>query len=362
VSDAEVPWRGLHPLSVVVNLLPRTIAFVRTTWPLLAAFFLGRARGFATFDLLVLLLFFSRTVGATLVHFATLRYRVSAGRLELKTGLLRRQVRLIAAERIQNIELVRNVLHRVTGLVEVRIETASGTEVEGLLSALSRDEADALMTALNEARGRARPVEGAEEPEQVLVENEPGDLVWYGVTGARLGATAVLYGVLFRFVSAESPEETERLGRLAWALAPLLAVSIVSGALVLSVGTAFLRFYGYRLLERGGTLVAEHGLFTRRRIEISMRKVQLVDVVQPALRRAVGLSSVLIETAAAREGGDGTSRAEAIVPVLDEQGVDELLQRLLPVAGLRSGALPLIRRRRRPCAGRRSAQPCAGSC
>ena len=64
---------------------------------------------------------------------------------EMQSGLLNRQVRVIPPERIQNVELTRNVFHRMSGLVEVRVETASGTDIEGQLSALSEHEALALM-------------------------------------------------------------------------------------------------------------------------------------------------------------------------------------------------------------------------
>src|SRR6185503_14051289 len=131
--------------------------------PIALAFVYGQANGQGLFDLGLLLLFFGLAIGNTLVHYLTLRYRLADGRLEIRSGLLNRQARVIAADRVQNVEMVRNVFHRLSGLVEVRIETASGTEVEGLLSALSVADAEALIGALEAARGEvpaAHPDEG----------------------------------------------------------------------------------------------------------------------------------------------------------------------------------------------------------
>ena len=75
------------------------------------------------------------------IHWATLRYRIHAGRLEIRQGLLNRSARTIDPARIQNIELVQNLFHTWSGLVELRIETAGEQTTEGLLSALSVEDA-----------------------------------------------------------------------------------------------------------------------------------------------------------------------------------------------------------------------------
>ncbi len=336
---SEAPWRSLHPLSVAVNLLPRTWAFLRRSWLLIVAFLYGRTGTDTMLDVIdigILGIFFVGTIGSTIVHFLTLRYRVVDGRLELRSGLLNRQARVIRAERIQNMELVRNVFHRMSGLVEVRIETASGTEVEGLLSALSEDEARQLVAGLDEAR--ARRLDGPELTDEadwpVLVETSLADLVWHGVTGARLGSMFVLFGVLFQLFTYNDPQQMERLPDLfgmAGGLALLMA--ILSGAWVVSVVTSVVRFWGFRLRKKADALVAEQGLFTRRRVELGRRKVQIVSVLEPAVRRLfLGVASLQVETAAVRDGGDGTQKAVATVPVVQAEELDRVLSEVLPIS------------------------------
>ena len=133
-APAEV-WKRLHPGSVLVNLIPRLWGLVRAMWPLALAFLYGTSQtgGVELFDLSLLFLFFGMAAWSTMLHWITLRYRVAEGRLEVGSGLLNRQVRVIAPERIQNIEMERNPFQRLAGLVEVRIETASGIDVAGAI-------------------------------------------------------------------------------------------------------------------------------------------------------------------------------------------------------------------------------------
>ncbi len=60
-------------------------------------------------------------------------YRFTDGELIVRDGLLFRNLRKIPYERIHNVALVRNPLHRVLGVATVRIETAAGGKPEALL-------------------------------------------------------------------------------------------------------------------------------------------------------------------------------------------------------------------------------------
>ncbi len=336
-TPAETAWRGLHPLSVLVNLLPTTWRFLRSSWILIAAVLYGRggsAEGFA--DLILLSLFLGATIGRTIVHYLTLRYRMAEGRLEIRTGLLNRQTRVIAPDRVQNTELVRNLFHRISGLVEIRIETASGTEVEGLLSALSEAEAERLVRALEAGRRvRSRLSEAADTDAPAIAENSVGDLIRYGLTASRLGAVVVLLGLALELVQFSDPSQVEQVGGgLGWLGTLALLLALVTGTWLTGTVTAVLRHYGFRLIARDDVLVATEGLFTRRRVELPLRKVQVVTVAQPWLRRLVGIGTVTLETAAAREGGDGTANAEAMVPGVPSTDIQSVVRASLPALDL----------------------------
>ena len=52
-------------------------------------------------------------------------------------------------------------------------------------------------------------------------------------------------------------------------------------------------------------------------LELPFRKVQVVSVSEPLIRRWAGFGSVVIETAAARSGQGGTERRAALAPVVE---------------------------------------------
>lgn len=332
-------WKKLHPLSVGVNLIPRTWILLRQVWPLMVGWFvLGRVPGQALVDLGVLLMFLSPAFVGTILHWALLRYRMVGHHLEVETGLLNRQTRLIAVDRVQNVELVRTVFHRLFRLVEVRIETASGKEVEGLLSALSIEDADALLRFLEQGRARVAKANGIgqeeaqEQAAQVVVDASLLDLLWYGATGTRLASVAVLLGFVYEAVvgPGTTPDQIGGVRNLSRELAPVLLVAVVTGAWWLGVGSAIGRFYGYRLTRQGDALVSEQGLFTRRAARLGLGKIQTLSFVEPFLRRRLGFGSIAIETASARQEGDGLERAETVVPYVERADATRVLRAALP--------------------------------
>jgi putative membrane protein len=131
-------WRALEPASLLVNLIPDLWRTARGAWPLLLAVFVGG--GIANVvNLLLLASFFAMAVGRTVLHFLTLRYRLHEGKLEIQTGLIGRRFRVIDPARIQNVEIVQNVFHKLAGLVELRIETAGEAGAEGSLAGRTID-------------------------------------------------------------------------------------------------------------------------------------------------------------------------------------------------------------------------------
>jgi putative membrane protein len=336
VSDEGHSWRWLHPASIVVNLLPRSVRVLRNLWPLFFAFLWN---GAGTSDALlwtrvmdasIIGMFFAATVGGTLMHFLTLRYRVHDGRLEIRTGLLNRKIRTIDPARIQNIELVRSISHKLSGLVEIRIETASGKEVEGLLSALSETQALQLQRKL-EALRAAGPAQQVDDDAPPLVRNGIIELFIYSATAARLGAVAVALGLVFEGYTWLYPDQMSRLPGQATGIQGLaMLILLFTGTWLAGLVTTTLRHWGFALHLVGDRLVVEGGLTTRRRLELPLSKVQVVHTSQTLLRRWAGFSTLTVQTAAARSGQGGTERTAAMVPYLPATRMAELTAIAVP--------------------------------
>ena len=84
LQTPDTPYRGLHPVSVAVNIIPRAWQTVRGLWPIFLVVVLsGESIGMRFIDLLVVLMFALVSVWNTFIHWATLRYRIHNGRLEI---------------------------------------------------------------------------------------------------------------------------------------------------------------------------------------------------------------------------------------------------------------------------------------
>ncbi|MEO1086390.1 MAG: PH domain-containing protein, partial [Acidobacteriota bacterium] len=102
---------------------------------------------------------------AALVRLWTFNYTLEGDELQIRQGFLTRTERNIPLQRIQNLDLVENLLHRYFGVAEVRLETASGGKPEAVIKVLTHGQISALRHYLDLSRdGGAAPaaqVDGA---------------------------------------------------------------------------------------------------------------------------------------------------------------------------------------------------------
>ncbi len=323
MSEA-VPWKTLHPASVLVNLVPRFWDTFRQLGLLLIfATYQTAFRGAELTEIALAGVFLLIWLTRTLVHALTLRYRVQGGALQIRTGLINVRHRTIDAAKVQNIELVQNVFHRMAGLVEVRIETAVGVEVEALLSALDEDAAQELKSELMSLARHDLEKAPEDEPDW-LVTRQPQELLVHGLTSPRI-VSAFL--VVLSFVPVFGPMLLEqvpvdRIGPnpyVGMTLAGLLAVAIVWITMVIRV---IVGQWNLRLGLRNDSLETRFGLLTQRRLELPLDRVQKVSYVEPLARRIMGFGTLGMETAAIRqdERGNTGSQVTVIHTTPDELG------------------------------------------
>ncbi|MCU0224535.1 MAG: PH domain-containing protein [Acidobacteria bacterium] len=332
MSERAVPpeaWHRLHPLTVLAELLRLFGQFAYVLVAIVAARFLG---GGERFDDLYFAALGGVGVLVALLRYFTLRYAVWEGTLYLRRGVVFRQARTIPVDRIQNIDLKQSLLGRLTGVVDVKIETASGSGSEAELSVLSRAAAERLKAALasRQAATAAEPQAAAAPaaPRVPLWQATLGDLLLLGATqnraGAILGGLASLYFVVggYSGVNARAGVDAARalggLGAWAAAAAALLALALlVAGGWILSILFTVVKYAGFTLAEAGdGRLLRSYGLITRYESVIPLRRVQALRLVANWPRRALGYWTVFAETAGSfvdKEAGG----ASIVVPLLD---------------------------------------------
>jgi putative membrane protein len=334
---------------MLTEILPALGRIVRGWWPALVVLAMrGSADTIGTLALLVDLvvglgLFVALGTTGVVLRWATLRYRMVGDRLELRSGLLARSQRSIVAARVQNVEIVRGVLHRALGLAALRVETASGEGAEGALGGLRLDEALAIAEAL---RAGATAAPGVEQ--RVVVANGPWEVSLFGATSTpwALPLVAAVAVAQEAFVGRGGRDGSD-LGGLAaraddvgYGVAAVMVVGVLVGTWLIGIGGAWLAHHGFRLVRADdGSLVVEEGLLTTRRASLPADRVQRVEVVEPVLRRLMGLATVRLESVSTRQGEPGQEHAQVVVPILPAEGVAAVLEEVLPSlpAGLLDG-------------------------
>jgi putative membrane protein len=325
----EAPRGRLHPLAVLVfarRLLRESLI------PLVVLLFAAGPR-----VLVPLLVFGVPLLGAYLVlSWLRFEYAVEGDRLVVRRGVFSRTTRVVPLARIRGVDVREPLLHRALGLVQVEVEAASGGSRRAELSLAAVTPAQA-----EELRARvlaAAPASAEAEPERVvLYRATPRLLLVGGITSGRyvLAPLAVL-GLLVNVVDDLPGSIGDRLLGDAVDSVPtdpggiaLLALGLVTAALVLAAAGSLVVDWGFVLVDEGERLTASRGLLTRRAVTIDRARVRGVDVWDTPVRRAAGLASVGAIAAGiqGREGGRST-----LAPVLQSSAVEALVRAVDPDA------------------------------
>jgi len=352
----------LHPLTLVIAAVRAVRAFA-----IPAVFVLLTGSG-ATLGLL-LLVALGLNVLFALVRYATFSYRLQGGELITRQGLLSRQERHIPLGRVQDLRLEAGPVHRLLGVVDVHVETAGGEGVEAELSVLARGDAESLRQAVFEAAGRLPTSAGdGEETGQVLVKLSWRDLVVEGLTSNRAASVLVLLGAAWGLADNFLPNDQWQAwmaklgqgaeqwlaheGSVRWREILLVAGAILVLSTLFSVVGSIVLFHGFSLARRGEDLFRTYGLLTRRASSLPRRRIQVLQVQEPWLRRWLGLVVVRADTAARRAGGEEEQRGgrDVLVPLARREDLGSLLPQLAPDLG----SEPEQWERVAPCAVRRA--------
>ncbi len=376
--DMSVAPAWLHPTSVLFEVSAQIRQFI---YPVVVALLGGAASGnLWSAWIAVPVLVVSLVVN--FVRYLTLRYQVRDNELVVTEGLLFRRIRSVPVRRIQNIDYVQNLFHRLFGVAVVKVETASGDKPEATLRVIKLEQVQQLRQAVFGTQQSSAPAVGestelhlssgpdavpqqsplvSEASSEPLMGNETvaGELLWsiapkqLLIAGLTSNRGMVLIGIVagyffqldwrgkwsredFRVSSQQlrgyMPEQFQALDSTLQVALSVLAVLAVLR--IVSVVWYFLRFYGYQLVLHGEDLRISCGLFTKVSATVPRERIQFISVHSPLLMRPFGMVSIRVETAggAGQEGEDAAATVSRrwFVPVIEHGRALELLGILRP--------------------------------
>jgi putative membrane protein len=291
------------------------------------------------------------------VRYRTFNYTFGDGELVIRSGLFFKNERHVPYSRIQNLDAVQNAMHRLCGVVDVRVDTGSGAEADATLSVVSWPAYEEMRRRVLDERALAS---GAGAPgasaDQIILALRPRDLAVLGLieNRATVLVAAVIgtlweTGMLERAVSRVGFDVAQRgvLRRLFVSIFRdgtlpmddfLAASSAIVGLLIvlriLSIIWAMVRLHGFRLTLVSADLRADYGLLTRVSATVPLHRIQTLTIRRGLIHRWLNRASVKVETAGGEAAGEAAGQSarkrESLAPIVNEPQLPALLRVVLP--------------------------------
>jgi len=318
--------RRLHPLSIVVNLT----RLLRQLLPIfLIAVIGGRtADGSPYGSLIGVGVSAVALVGGGFLTWLRTKFSISATELRIDSGLLTRQSRTAAFDRIQAVDVNQQLVARLFGLAELRVQVAGGKKGHFLLACLGQAEAAELRTVLLGHIGPDPVAAGLSQfPTPVAPAPAYQAGVPYGIEPDEWPMVEVPDGRFIGSVLLSISIWVAVLAGVGGAVALSIVGPVAAGGLVpLLLGAGgyladrFQRYYGATLSISADGLRLRHGLLNRFAQTIPRDRVQAYQIREPLLWRAAGWAQIRLNVAGYSKGGGrgeaGERNTSVLLPVV----------------------------------------------
>ena len=345
--STEAEWSRLsarmllvHPVHEVLRQIPVLVGTV----------VLGSATGNPMYAVAVLVV----TVGIGLARWFTTSYRIGAGEVQLRRGILQRKVLSLPRNRIRSVSTDARLLHRLLGLTVVRVST--GQEAKGdaafALDAVVAAEAPRLRAVLL-AESLAPDVEQAQTSGRLLARWQPSWLRYSPLSFTGLAMIAAAIGLAYQLGAGAALQDSriEQSGAAVadrWGVAVTVAaatVVVLVASVILSVLQSLLSYANLDLRRDADVLHLRHGLLRVREHTFDMRRLRGGTLREPLLVRLFGGARL----DAVMTGVDGAGEASMLLPPCPKSTAETVLAELIARPDAVSGEL----RRQGPAATRR---------
>ncbi|UVO13666.1 PH domain-containing protein [Mycobacterium sp. SVM_VP21] len=349
-------WRRLSPRMLLVHPLHEAL---RELPLLIAVVVFGSATDNRVW--LVVMVWVIAVVGVT--RWFTTTYRIEPdpenGRVQLRSGLLRRNLLSVPRNRIRSVETDARLLHRLLGLTVLRVSTGQHAAGDGAfeLNAVESSQVPQLRKILLAHTGQPARAPAQSVKPKVLARWRPSwlrysplslsGLLTIGAAGGALLQSGAWAALQDSPMSRAWLDAAQRLGRQQ-SVAVMVAVLLVA-AVLLAVLRSLLT-YGNLVLSRssgqaGDVLALSYGLLRVREHNYDMRRLRGGTLRRPLLVRLFGGARL----DAAMTGVNGEGESSILLPPCPKATAEGVLTGLVADPVVVSGPL----RRHGPAATRR---------
>lgn len=291
------------------------------------------------------------------------KYRVFEDELQIRKGIIVKNKVYMSKDRIQVIDITEGLLQRAFGLVKVEVKTAGGGTESATISAISREDAEALRSELR--KNNNGTTDGVETKADEEVEDEilgswklsTKDLVFAAFTSGNFGLIASILGAISgqmdEFINEETIEYVYEAmpGYSNVTVIISLIVAIIVISWVLSFLGVIFRYSDFRLEKTSKELIITSGLLERKHITVPFDRIQAVRFVEGIIRQPFGYGMIYVESAGFDQSQNG--RSIVIAPFVSASNVSAFIKQFLteydePEFEIRPSKNVLFRYIRRP--------------
>ena len=286
----------------------------------------------------------------TIVQFWFYHYWLEDDRLVVKEGILFKSLRQVPYERIQNLNVEKNILHRLFKVATLQVESASGVKPEAVIRVISDEQVKYIQRVIKQRSHKlSSPEQKAADDSEVeeavappLYQMSNKDVATYGFISHRALIPIGIVGSILsqndfyrdKFVSVVQKFvgdlHIERWAITEWLIygAAFLLLMLVTIWLS-SILLAFLKLYQFRLARQDKNLHAEMGLLTKITANIPIKRIQLLKIKHSPLHRYFKRVSVKMETAGGVTEQSGISMSW-IAPLISKLKAQQLITAIQP--------------------------------
>lgn len=284
-------WQRLDPRMLLVYPVRELVRFLPV---LLGLFVAGTASGGAGewWNVVGVLI----PVGLGVLRYYTTYFRIAAGRIELRRGLLNRHVLATPLDRVRTVDITAPLVHRLLGVTRVRVGTgtASTDDDEQLdLDGLPVAQARRLRAELLGSGDVSAVAPPPEEPVLVLdpswVRFAPFTSAGLAIAGGVLAVTSQVLNSVGGFARVHPERLAEDAAAWSlWVAFPLALVGVVVLVSALSIGGYVVTNWGFVLTHADGGWHLRRGLLTTRETTMADDRLHGVSVGEPLGLRIAG--------------------------------------------------------------------------
>ncbi len=340
-------FQRLHPLTIIIETWRAVSRFLFVI--ILVGFNMLTGQGIGDTSELIFAGLGFLVIGSALVRYFTFGYSIQQGSLLVKQGFITKQARTIPLARIQNINLKRDLIHRILGLVDLEIETAGGGKPEAVLSAVTEDQAHELKQRL---LGRYEATSSAlieARREEVIYQASPRELFIAGATENRLlimilsvvGIVATLPGLMDSITKAAAEAvkgAAQTAGRSPndWILWAILAFIALAFGWLASIVATFVSYWGFEVAWRDGSFRRHYGLLNQFENVVPARRIQSARITDNIFQRMFKVGKLYLDTAGGySQSGENDGQHSArptplMAPIIDAEGAQKILVKVFP--------------------------------